>query len=232
LPTRTNVYVDGYNLYYSRLKNTPYKWLDLVALFARQILAQQDPDAVVAVFKYFTSPVMARYARHGQASAEAQTQYLRALKAKCPDLQIIKGFHVLAPTGLPTYVQGHPPSKSLVSPVWMIEEKQTDVNLALHAYRDVCQGQCDQVVICSNDSDVEPALELIAGDFPDIKIGLVLPLKERVQDGARYANKRLVSKAHWVRHYIRDEELASSQLPTNVPTNKAAAKRPEHWHTS
>ena len=136
---------------------------------------------------------------------------------------------MLATTGLPTYVPGHPPIKTLVSPVWKIEEKQTDVNLALHVYRDVCQGQCDQVVICSNDSDVEPALELITGDFPHIKIGLVLPLKESVEGGARYSNKRLVSKAHWVRHYIRDEELANSQLPMNVPTNESTAKRPEHW---
>jgi len=24
----TNVYIDGYNLYYGRLKHTPYKWLN------------------------------------------------------------------------------------------------------------------------------------------------------------------------------------------------------------
>ena len=30
--TRTTIYVDGYNLYYARLKRTPYKWLDLAAL--------------------------------------------------------------------------------------------------------------------------------------------------------------------------------------------------------
>lgn len=29
----TNVYVDGFNLYYGCLKGTPYKWLDLGALF-------------------------------------------------------------------------------------------------------------------------------------------------------------------------------------------------------
>ena len=30
--TTTNVYVDGFNLYYGALKGTPYKWLDLGAL--------------------------------------------------------------------------------------------------------------------------------------------------------------------------------------------------------
>jgi hypothetical protein len=29
---RTNVYVDGFNLYYGCLKGTPYKWLDLDAM--------------------------------------------------------------------------------------------------------------------------------------------------------------------------------------------------------
>jgi hypothetical protein len=35
--TRTTIYIDGYNLYYSRLKGTPHKWLDIVALFRDRI---------------------------------------------------------------------------------------------------------------------------------------------------------------------------------------------------
>jgi hypothetical protein len=44
---KTNIYIDGYNLYYSRLKGTAFKWLDLVALFRDQIVMQQDPGAQV-----------------------------------------------------------------------------------------------------------------------------------------------------------------------------------------
>ena len=32
---RTFVYVDGFNLFYGALKGTPWKWLDLPALFAK-----------------------------------------------------------------------------------------------------------------------------------------------------------------------------------------------------
>ena len=39
---RTNVYVDGFNLYYSCLKDTPYKWLDLLTLSAC-IPPESDP---------------------------------------------------------------------------------------------------------------------------------------------------------------------------------------------
>lgn len=32
---RTNVYIDGFNLYYGAVKGTPYKWLDVAALSAK-----------------------------------------------------------------------------------------------------------------------------------------------------------------------------------------------------
>jgi hypothetical protein len=31
---RTNIYVDGFNLYFGALKGTPYKWLNIHALSA------------------------------------------------------------------------------------------------------------------------------------------------------------------------------------------------------
>jgi uncharacterized LabA/DUF88 family protein len=228
--TKTTIYVDGYNLYYSRLKGTPFKWLDIAALFRDTILPQQDPSAQVLSIKYFTAPVKASYARHGQNSEHAQTQYLRALTAKHPDLiQIIQGFHIFQPTALPTFVPNAQPSKAQVSRIWMIEEKQTDVNIALHAYRDASRGDCGQIVICSNDSDIEPALRMIREDAPNVKIGLVMPLRENAKDDGKVPNKRLTPLAHWVRRYIKDEELEKSQLPLNVPTKKKPASKPAHW---
>ncbi len=228
--TRTVIYIDGYNLYYSRLKGTPYKWLDLAALFRNRILLQQDPGAEVVAIKYFTAPVKASYARHGEASVQAQTQYHRALQAHSPGLiQVIHGFHIFEPTSLPCHQEGVDPSKSSVARVWMIEEKQTDVNIALHAYRDAVRGACDQLVICSNDSDMEPALRMIREDAPAATVGLVMPLLDKGRASGKVPNKRLTALAHWVRHHIRDDELAQSQLPQNVPTRKKPASKPEHW---
>lgn len=224
------VYIDGYNLYYSRLKGTPYKWLDIAALFRERILLPQDPCTEIVAIKYFTAPVKASYARHGEASVQAQTQYHRALQAHDPGLiQIINGFHIFEPTSLPSYQAEIDPRKSSVSRVWMIEEKQTDVNLALHAYRDALRGACDQLVICSNDSDMEPALRMIREDVPTAKVGLVMPLDDKGKAGGKVPNKRLTALAHWVRHHIRDDELAQSQLPQNVQTRKKPASKPAHW---
>jgi hypothetical protein len=48
-------------------------------------------------------------------------------------VEVIEGFHIFGPTSLPRHVADTPPSKNDLSRVWMIEEKQTDVNLAFHA---------------------------------------------------------------------------------------------------
>ena len=42
-------------------------------------------------------------------------------------------------------------------------------------------------------------------------------------------NTELEKLADWTRHYIRDDELAKSQLPSVVPTKKKAARKPLHW---
>lgn len=228
--SRTIIYIDGYNLYYSRLKGTAYKWLDVGTLFREQILKPHDPSANVVCIKYFTSPVKASYARHGVASEHAQTQYHRALKATHGDLlEIIQGFHIFGTTNMPLHVEGAEPDKQNLAPVWMIEEKQTDVNLALQVYRDAVRGECDQQVICTNDSDLEPALQLVREDAPNVRIGLVVPLRDKVLSCNAVTNKRLTSKADWVRKHILDAELESSQLPKSVNTKKKPAQKPPHW---
>ncbi|MYE02471.1 MAG: NYN domain-containing protein [Alphaproteobacteria bacterium] len=41
-PMRTVVYVDGFNLFYGTLRGTPWRWLDLVALFEKVLQPQHD----------------------------------------------------------------------------------------------------------------------------------------------------------------------------------------------
>lgn len=99
---KTAIYIDGYNLYYSRLQGTAYKWLDVAALFRDKILRVQDPVATITAIKYFTAPIKANYVRHGRASEESQTQYLRVFATRDPGLmEIIQGFSHLQPTSLP-----------------------------------------------------------------------------------------------------------------------------------
>ncbi|GJI95380.1 hypothetical protein RugamoR57_20980 [Duganella caerulea] len=77
---RVAVYIDGYNLYYGRLRGTSFKWLDVVKLFDA-LLMQRDQHEQLEMVKYFTAPALANFATHGTASVVAQSAYHRALKA-------------------------------------------------------------------------------------------------------------------------------------------------------
>lgn len=53
---RAMVYVDGFNLYYGCLKDSPNRWLDLDALCRRML----RDDAEIVGIKYFTAKVKPR----------------------------------------------------------------------------------------------------------------------------------------------------------------------------
>lgn len=219
---RTIAYVDGYNLYYGRLRGTPYKWLDLHALL-QGILHIQNPAMTLTRVRYFTAPVIARLANHGQASADAQQTYLRALRATGVDITL--GRHQLEPGQAPRYLAGVAANRQDTAPVWHLDEKETDVRLALTMYRDAASGTMDQAVLVSSDTDLLPALEALRADY-SLPLGLILP---RRPAGGRPAAVSLMQLADWTRSVIQDSELASAQLPPRLPTRRKPADKPQHW---
>jgi uncharacterized LabA/DUF88 family protein len=226
---KTICYVDGYNLYYGCLKNTAYKWLDLQQLFA-QLLHQQNPDTEIVAIKFFTAPVITKFATHGDLAQSSQQRYHHALETLYPDsIHIINGYYNAAKNNAMYYLK--PPSKTQRVEVWNLEEKQTDVNIALTAYRDAVKEHAEQFVFVTNDTDQEPTLKLIRDDFADrVKIGVVLPIKENTSDTkSRPGNQKLSQYADWTRKHIKAEELASSQLPQRITTHKKPIVKPEYW---
>lgn len=223
---RTIAYVDGYNLFFGCLKNTPYKWLDLVALI-ESILRAQDPSSQLVRVRYFTAPIRAKLASRGQAAAIAQDKYHRAL-AQRGRVDIIQGWYALEGAWAPRKID--PPNKLDRVEIWRLEEKETDVNLALQLYRDAIRGECEQVVVVSSDSDLAPALRLVESDAPAIRRGLIFPRGE-VEEGSkqRPPNIGLSKLAHWTRQEIKNAELAACQLPMRVPTNKKPIDKPDYW---
>jgi uncharacterized LabA/DUF88 family protein len=224
---KTIIYIDGYNLYYGAIRGTPYKWLDAVTLFER--MAQtQEPNAVVTAVKFFTAPVKAKFSTRKQQATQSQKIYHRALQAIHTDrMEIIEGYFQLSRGTFPKYQ--HPLDKTDKVPVWRLEEKKTDVNIALHLYRDVLQERCEQVIVVSNDSDIVPALEFIKQDFPATKIGAILPRLKPENHATDGASKDIRELADWTRHYLLEEELANAQLPEKIPTNKKPILKPDYW---
>lgn len=229
---KTSIYIDGYNLYYGRLRGTQYKWLDVVALFS-QITRSIEPHSQIISVKFFTAPALPKFSRHGKESMRAQNDYHRALEARYPDkFEKVLGSHVYEKDGtkMPLYVEGSLFNKDNTVRVWRLVEKKTDVNLALSMYRDASKQALNQVVLISNDTDTEPAISALKDDFPALKIGMIIPRGPQTSGKkGRPASSSLLNLAHWTRSYINDEELISAQLPEQVPTKKKPAKKPIHW---
>ncbi|SMM98371.1 hypothetical protein SPONN_2283 [uncultured Candidatus Thioglobus sp.] len=221
---KTILYIDGFNLYYGCLKNSSDKWLDLHKLFSG-ILNEHNPETEIIKIKFFTANIRANIATHKELAQKSQQDYHKALKQIHGDkIEIISNYFSLEKAVLPKYQK--PIDKNCNVAVWKLEEKKTDVDLALSAYRDVSLNKAEQIVFVSNDSDIEPSLRYIKDDFPNKVIGVIIPKRK---NSKRAMGNSLVQFSNWSRSYISDNELSNAPLPIKIPTNKKPIFKPDYW---
>lgn len=215
---RTQVYIDGYNLYYGVLRRSTYKWLDVYRLFREQLLL---PETELLEVRYYTAPVLGSLC-DDPASPQRQRQYLQALRKLYPtqvsliEGKLIKGEAVLRLvkpiTDLPTLDKVK---------VITLTEKKTDVNIATDMLVSAFSGACEQIVLCSNDSDLEGALKAIRQHCPAIRLGLIAPTGSE-----RHISHDLRKQVDWIKT-IGVDDLAAAQLPEKIP--HTSIRRPASW---
>ncbi len=144
---RVFFYVDGFNLYYRRLQLNPsLKWLCLRTLADR--LCTQIGG--VEFVKYFTAKIDPD-AKEPTPKQRRQMAYWDALRFK--GVEIVEGL-------LETPIR-RCRERGCMKMVKFPSEKMSDVNLALHIYRDYLEGQPDAIVVLSGDCDILPALRMV-----------------------------------------------------------------------
>jgi uncharacterized LabA/DUF88 family protein len=203
----TNVYIDGFNLYYGALKRTPYKWLNLAKL-CQELL----PNDTIQYVYYYTARVSAR---PDNPSAPADQQiYLRALRT-LPNLSITYG-HFLTHSVSMTLTGSNPPKR-----VWVdkTEEKGSDVNLAAHLLRDAFQKRFELAVLVTNDSDLAEPVRIVKEELR-LPVGILNPHQHHSQE-----LKRL---AMFVKR-IRQGHILASQFPAALHDGKGAFHKPSSW---
>ena len=148
MPTRSIVYVDGFNFYKGALERYKgqhatdsryqrpiwkgcYKWLDLQAYFT--LLRPRDD---IQRIRYFTARI------HGKKVVR-QRAYIRALET-LPDVKVYLGRFKTRTVRLPWS------QRTIQVP----EEKRTDVHIAVSLLDDAYQDHCDRFVVVSGDSDL------------------------------------------------------------------------------
>ena len=214
---KTIVYIDGFNLYYGLLKGTKCKWLDL-AKFARNLLSAEHE--IVSV-KYFTACTLTY--PHDSAAVERQNIYLQALLT-LPDVKVVKGFFKKNKVLMPAAEEGcrncGVPQNGLVRVV-KLEEKRSDVNMAVEMMVDAAKSDVECLVLVSGDADQVGTIEAARWRFG--KKVLVFNPQSRVSD-------HLKKSATYYRNIPR--ELPSKcQLPESIPvgTHGNRIYRPVAW---
>ncbi len=206
---RTNVYIDGFNLYFGAVKSTPYKWLDLNK-FCKLLLPQNE----IYQIKYFTALVRPR--PQDPLQPLRQQIYLRALKT-IPNLSIILGHFLTHEVMMPLAetVDG----KTKYVKVIKTEEKGSDVNLAAHLLNDAYKNDFEIAAIVSNDSDLLEPIRIVRSQL-NKGVGIINPHAK--------PSRELLKNALFYKK-VRRGLLAASQFPPIMSDANGSFHKPETW---
>ena len=210
---KTNVYIDGFNLYHRALKGTPFKWLDL-----RKLAETLFPTDTVSQLSYFTAKIDAR--PNDPSQPQRQQAYLRALET-LPGLEIHYGIFktrtkirplVRPIEGLPEFVE-----------VFNTEEKGSDVNLATRLLSDGFNKVYEQAAVISNDSDLASAIRCVRDDL-SLQVGVLNP-------GRNCPPQQSLKEAATFVKTIRAHHLRKCQFPRSLTDEKGTIRKPSEWDT-
>lgn len=207
---KTNVYVDGFNLYYGCLRNSPYRWLDV-----RKLVKVMLPRAEIVRIRYFTALV--KPTPDDPNKLQRQLTLLRALQT-IPNLTVHYG-HFLRHQRVETLVTPLVDGTTKVL-VWEREEKGSDVSLATYLLLDAVEKEYEVAVIISNDSDLLEPIRVVKEYF-GLKVGILNPHRKNPS----YA---LLKEASFYRT-IKKRALRRALFPDVLEDKKGRIVKPASW---
>jgi uncharacterized LabA/DUF88 family protein len=153
---RVNVYVDGFNLYHAldELHDDSLKWLCLRRLSESIIRGDEQVRSV----KYFSA-----FATWMPDSMLRHRAYVEALK--CEGVKFIEG----------NFKKKFLKCKVCGAQYHTHEEKETDVNIAIHLIKDTFLNEFDRAIVISADTDMASAVAMARQLSGTKRIDVVCP---------------------------------------------------------
>lgn len=158
---RVAAFIDGFNLYHAidSLSDNPLKWLNLWELV--RLFSGEPTHRLTAVY-YFSA-----FATWKPGPYKRHREYVAALEAA--GVTPVMGF----------FKEKDRWCKTCRSRWSQHEEKETDVNIALHMLRGAYSNAYDRAILLSGDSDLAPVVRMLRSEFPKKPIRLVAPPRRR-----------------------------------------------------
>lgn len=200
---RVAFFVDGFNLYHA-IRSDPsrrkYKWLDLRQLCRVLIGPRPEISAVL----YFTA-----FAYWNSAKVERHQRYIKALRQS--DVRIIHGEFKMIDRKCRLCERTYK----------TFEEKQTDVNIAVHLFQLALRDEYDTAILVSGDTDLAPSIEAIHRSFPSKRIEIAVPPGRRA---------KLLTQVADFHRKIKRRHLESCQFPYELElADGQKVICPERW---
>jgi len=203
---RVAAFIDGFNLYHAidDLGRNNLKWVNLRALM--DVFTTTGMHVLGDVF-YFSA-----YAEWHQERRSRHMAYVRALR-HCGVTPIMGNFK---DDDIECHNCGH---------TWKAhEEKQSDVNLAVHLVREAYKDAYDCAYIVTGDSDLVPPVKLLKEIFPDKTVKVICP------PGRRHSKElgTIASKLAKIKVIHLEECL----LPESLATHTGLVTRPKAYEAA
>ena len=205
---RTNVYVDGFNLYYGAVKGTPYKWLDI-----RKCCELAFPRNEIHEVHYCTAIV--KDAPWDPHQSTRQRTFIRALETT--GVEVHYGSFLSNVVRMPL---AHPRrGGSRTVEVIKTEEKGSDVALGALLVAHGYQGRYEAAIVVSNDSDLALPIRLVRDELR-LPVGLLNPHKTFSVE---------LSKVASFKKQIRTGVLTGAQFPETLVDAHGTITKPATW---
>lgn len=199
---RISFFIDGFNVYHSLIykrKYVKYLWLDCCALAQRY--ARKMKGSVADVF-YFSA-----LAYWDQVKVQRHLLFIDALKSR--GIKVVMG----------NFKEKDRFCNNCRRFVMQREEKQTDVNIALHLLNEAYNDSYDTAMIMTNDTDLIPAIKMLRHVFPQKKVGVLFPINRRSHELIQTCNFiRYTKKADFSQCQFPDPHVLPSGRTINKPT--------------
>ena len=103
-----------------------------------------------------------------------------------------------------------------------IEEKGSDVNLAIRMVADAFEKSCDISIVLTNDSDQSGPLAMLKNELLH-DTGIIFPVPDN------RSSKSLTKTNPNIQRFITEELLLNSQLPEKLKDSIGTIVRPKEW---
>lgn len=183
--SQVTAFIDGFNLYHSLVdlgpENNHLKWLNLWTLSQRYACMEGQKLTRVLYFSAYATWLPGPYYRHRAFVKALQTQSVEFVPGR------FKEKERSCKNCCKTWI-GH-------------EEKETDVNIAIHMLDEAYLDTFDHALLFSADSDLSPVVRILKTRFPKKQIFIITPpryehSKELIKASGGYNFSRKIKVSH------------------------------------